>query len=213
MGNHTTALRMLLAGKEHAGAAECCLDAAAEALRQHHASLRRHLAEGGGDLLDVAAAAAAPAGTHAAAAAAARRRALAWLAKAVEQVFLANNLETLAGLLSPPRLGRTAHGGDGAAEVDSGDELDDDEADAAAAEAAEAATAVFAPLVPELHDMLRRRWAGSYGRALQRVALRCHGRGEHARARRALRQMPAETERDALLARLGYWREQARLRR
>ncbi|GIL86670.1 hypothetical protein Vretifemale_14923 [Volvox reticuliferus] len=206
-GNHTTSLRMLLAAKEHAAAAECCLDAAAEALRQYGVHQRQHLAEHGGAVLLLDPLAAPPAGTHAAAAAASRKRALGWLAKAVEQVYLTNDLDTLTGLLAPG----CATAGGGSAATDS----EDDEAvdGPSSSDGTSAATEVFAPLVSELHDMLKRRWAGSYAKALRRVVLRCHARGEHSRARRAARLMPAEAERDTLLARMGYWRELARLKR
>ncbi|EFJ46513.1 hypothetical protein VOLCADRAFT_118102 [Volvox carteri f. nagariensis] len=210
-GNHTAALRVLLAGKEHAAAAECCLDAAAEALRQHAVYQRQHLAEGGSAAAVVAlleSLVVPPAGTAVAAAAAARKRALAWLAKAVEQVYLANDLETLTALLAPA--GANASGANDSEDDELG--IKDDGRGAAAASTG-APTDVFAMLVPELHDMLRRRWVSSYGRALQRVALRCHARGEHGRARRMVRLMPVEAERDALLARMGDWREQARLKR
>ncbi|GIL57207.1 hypothetical protein Vafri_12407, partial [Volvox africanus] len=208
-GNHTTALRMLLAAKEHAAAAECCLDGAAEALRQHAVHQRQHLEEYGGAVLLLDPLAAPPAGTHAAAAAASRTRALAWLAKAVEQVYLANDLETLTALLAPS--GAAAGGGGGSVAADS---EDDEAADGrSSTSGASAATEIFAPLVSELHDMLKRRWASSYGLALRRVVLRCHARGEHGRARRVARLMPAGAERDTLLARMGYWRELARLKR
>ncbi|GLI67620.1 hypothetical protein VaNZ11_011867, partial [Volvox africanus] len=208
-GNHSTALRMLLAAKEHAAAAACCLDGAAEALRQHAVHQRQHavLDAYGGTLLDPLAAP--PAGTHAAAAAASRARALAWLAKAVEQVYLAKDLETLTGLLAPSVA--AAGGGRGSVAADSEDDEAADERSSTSG--ASAATEMFAPLRSELHDMLKRRWAGSYGLALRRVVLRCNAKREHARARRVAGLIPVEAERDKLLARMGYWRELARLKR
>ncbi|KXZ49100.1 hypothetical protein GPECTOR_23g31 [Gonium pectorale] len=242
-GNHRLALRMLLDGKEHRAAADCCLDAAAEALSQHDAAARAAAAEaaeaaacgllplpsrpGGGGIGDVMGADGV-AGSHAVAAAEARKRALLWLVKGVEQVFLANELELLVALLAPPtlvadmarrrqaRAGTRGGPGDGGA---SDDELWVEEQEMLAREgatrsAAEAAAAArFAPLALDLHEELRRRWVGNYGRALRQVALRCHMRGEHMGAVAAMRLMPVEAERDALLERLGYWRELARLKR
>lgn len=203
-GHHDKALKMLLAAKQHGLAGRCCLDAAESVLAAHgEAGLQQQQQQSGGGLaLPLGLAGGGPANTPGG------RAAVPGMAKAAEQFFLANDLQALVNLLAP----RAAP----AAPAAAGDGWRSDDEDEGAGQVDEAsgqAGDLESASRPALHAYLREHWRATYGRALQCAAYFCQGKGMHGQARRLLRQVPQPAERDAVLAKLGYWRELGRIKR
>lgn len=207
------ALRVLADGKQHRAAAECCIEAASVAASHAEATAKGELGLGLGLL--------APQQQRAqrqALKAAREKHVLPWLAKAVEQYSFAGDGAAMVALLAPPgtlveAVRQSSRKGSNAEDAWS----DDDEALQEGEKGAvtlHPQLSAFADLAPGLHDMLRRRWLGSYGRALQRVAVSCRMAGRHGAARALVRLLPGGAEeQDALLMTLGYERERARMKR